>query len=319
MSELRWILLGAGVALILALWWWEARKSRSAVKAANERPQDPDRAAPGVEPDASSARGNAEAVADHYPPTIERVRVPRRPPVIEIPEDFEVDVSDFVSRDRRHTPEPAPRLEPQFELEADDAEPANEDETAFVADELGDDHRVPWINTQPLERDKVAPKPEEFLEPTLLDPEQQRMAEASVQRIVALRLVATGVPWAGRELRGAFEAEDLRYGAYSIFHRAREDGKPLLYVASMIEPGSFDLARMDDQEFSGVSLFGVVPGPLDAPSTFDLALTVGRRLAERMQGQLQDEQGSTLTAQRILNLREELVHFEHRNRRVRRS
>jgi FtsZ-interacting cell division protein ZipA len=75
---------------------------------------------------------------------------------------------------------------------------------------------------------------------------------------------------------------------------------------------------MDDGSFPGVSLFGVVPGPLDGPSTFDLVLAVGRGLAERLKGQLQDEQGSTLTAQRILNLREELVHFEHRNRRLRR-
>ena len=87
----------------------------------------------------------------------------------------------------------------------------------------------------------------------------------------------------------------------------------------MMEPGSFDLERMDEQEFPGVSLFGIVPGPLDAPSTFDLVLAAGRNLADRMKGQLQDEQGSTLTAQRILNLREELVHFEHRNRRLRRS
>jgi FtsZ-interacting cell division protein ZipA len=318
-SELRWILLGAGVALILALWWWEVRKSRSAVQAGDEQPQPPDRLSPGAEQETPFARDGVDEVAVRYPPTIERVRVPRRPPVIEIPEDFEVDVSDFVTRDRRHTPEPAPRRDPKFGLEAETSESANAGETAFAADDLGDDHRAPWINTQPLERDEVAPKPEEYSEPSVMDPEQQRMAEASVQRIVALRLVATGSPWPGRELRGAFEAEGLRFGAYSIFHRAREDGKPLLYVASMMEPGSFDLARMDEQEFSGISLFGVVPGPLDAPSTFDLALTMGRSLAERMKGQLQDEQGSTLTAQRILNLREELVHFEHRNRRLRRS
>jgi cell division protein ZipA len=106
---------------------------------------------------------------------------------------------------------------------------------------------------------------------------------------------------------------------YSIFHRPREDGKSLLYVASMMDPGSFDVSRMDDQEFAGISRFGVVPGPLDAPATFDLVLSVGRNLADRIKGQLQDEQGSTLTSQRILNLREELVHFEHRNRRLRRS
>ena len=132
-------------------------------------------------------------------------------------------------------------------------------------------------------------------------------------------LVASGERWNGSELHAALEAEGLSFGPYSIFHREREDGKSLLYVASMMEPGSFDIERMDEQDFPGVSLFGVVPGPLDAPATFDLVLSVGRSLAERMKGQLQDEQGSTLTAQRILNLREELVHFEHRNRRLRRN
>ena len=199
---------------------------------------------------------------------------------------------------------------------------ANE-EAAFANDDEGeqdDHHRAPWVSTQPLDRDEVAPKQEEEPpEAPPADPMERRTAEASRQRIVALRLIASGGDWAGTSLRAAFEAEDLHFGPYSIFHREREDGKSLLYVASMMEPGSFDLARMDEQEFSGVSLFGIVPGPLDAPSTFDLVLTVGRGLADRLGGQLQDEQGSTLTSQRILNLREELVHFEHRNRRLRRS
>ena len=134
-----------------------------------------------------------------------------------------------------------------------------------------------------------------------------------------MRLVAAGEGWGGAELLTALEGEGLSFGPYSIFHREREDGKSLLYVASMMEPGSFDLARMDEEDLSGISLFGVVPGPLDAPSTFDLVLAVGRGLADRLKGQLQDEQGSTLTSQRILNLREELVHFEHRNRRLRRT
>ena len=145
------------------------------------------------------------------------------------------------------------------------------------------------------------------------------MEEASRMRIVALRLQAPGGNWSGRALREAIESEDLRFGKYSIFHREREDGKTLFYVASMMEPGSFDLARMDDQSFPGISIFGLVPGPLDAPETFDMVLAAGRRLADKLKGQLQDEQGSTLTAQRILNLREELVQFDHRRKRLRRG
>jgi cell division protein ZipA len=314
-AALRWILLGAGIALILGLWWWETRKARLPPTAGATPPAD-DLAGPG---DATAAVGTEivdEAVG--YAPTIERVRVPRRPPLIEIPEDYEVDVSDFVGVDRRRSPEPGFVFEPQ---PADDyVEPASEEPASEEPAEPDDHHRAPWVTTQPLERDEVAPRREEEpAEPPITDPVERRTAEASRQRIVALRLVAPNGSWDGATLRAALEAENLRFGPYSIFHREREDGKSLLYVASMMEPGSFDLARMDEQEFPGVSLFGVVPGPLDGPSTFDLVLTVGRGLADRLSGQLQDEQGSTLTAQRILNLREELVHFEHRNRRLRRN
>jgi cell division protein ZipA len=319
-AGLRWILLGAGIALILGLWWWETRRVRG-TPIAEPAGVDGNDEGPGLidAPDAfrSFDDGPAEPA---YIPTIERVRVPRRPPLIEIPEDLEVDVSDFVGIDRRRGAGSGFLLEPEADLEAEPAEVVPE--VPSSAEEEHDDyHRAPWVSTQPLERDEVAPRREDVVEPEAspADPMERRTAEASRQRIVALRLIAAGGNWHGASLRAALEAEGLRYGPYSIFHREREDGKSILYVASMMEPGSFDLGRMDEQEFAGISLFGIVPGPLDAPSTFDLLLTVGRGLAERLAGQLQDEQGSTLTSQRILNLREELVHFEHRNRRLRRS
>ena len=324
MPELRWILLGAGIALILGLWWWETRRPREPKVAGTVEPWLPDGEFPAPNDDEASPEGrdvepDTETVPT-YAPTIERLRIARRPPLIEIPEDMEVDVSDFVGIDRRH---PA---ESEFSLEA---EPGNAGDMVEAVDvggqfvneveEQDDYHRAPWVRTQPLDRDEVAPKREEEPPEPPTDAIERRTAEASQQRIVAVRLVAAGEEWRGADLRAAFEAESLEFGPYSIFHRPREDGKTLFYVASMMEPGSFDPSRMDEQYFSGISLFGVIPGPLDAPSTFDLVLSVGRSLAERLKGQLQDEQGSTLTAQRILNLREELVHFEHRNRRLRRS
>ena len=321
MAALRWILLGAGIALILGLWWWENRRARARLAADSAGPATVERVIADDDVEDEAQAFDTDESAPAYMPTIERVRVPRRPPLIEIPEDLEVDVSDFVGIDRRRGAAPEFTLEPDPGLD-DDSDVAANEEAAFADDDgvQDDHHRAPWVSTQPLERDEVAPKPEEEL-PELppADPMERRTAEASQQRIVALRLIASGGSWPGTSLRAAFEAEDLHYGPYSIFHREREDGRSLLYVASMMEPGSFDLARMDEQEFPGVSLFGIIPGPLDAPSTFDLILTVGRGLADRLSGQLQDEQGSTLTAQRILNLREELVHFEHRNRRLRRS
>ena len=313
MSELRWILLGAGVALILGLWWWETRKTRDSVDPTATWPRG--RAEPSVGGE-MHAGDEIPAAPPPYQPTIERLRAPRRPPLVQISEEDEVDISAYVGKDRRRLPEPPP-----IDMSAIGAAPGGSDETARATHPESDaDHRAPWVSTQPLDRAEVTPKrPAEREEPKAMDPIEQHAAEASKQRIVALRLVASGTHWDGKQLREAIEAEGMHYGRYSIFHREREDGKSIFYVASMMEPGSFDLAKMDDQLFPGISLFGIVPGPLDGPATFDLVLAAGRHLAERLKGQLQDEQGSTLTAQRILNLREELVHFEHRNKRLRRN
>ena len=314
MSELRWILLGAGIALILGLWWWETRKARRADIPASARPAE--RSEPSVDGGRETA-ATASRVPPAFQPTIERVRAQRRPPLIEIPEDAEVDVSAYVSKDRRRIVE-LPDAPEQAEIAPSVRSGVRS--SAATDDEIDADHRAPWVRTQPLERSKVAPrkKEPEPEEPPPSGPIEQHAAEASRQRIVALRLIAADGRWEGKQLREAIEAEGLRYGKYSIFHREREDGKSLFYIASMMEPGSFDLGKMDGQTFPGVSLFGIVPGPIDAPATFDMVLATGRRLAERLKGKLQDEQGSTLTAQRILNLREELVHFEHRLKRLRR-
>lgn len=321
MPELRWILLAAGVALILGLWWWETRKSKAQASPAEPWPRE--RTEPTVDvggPLEDAAQAEPEAAVTSYVPTIERMRAPRRPPMVEIPDDLEVDVSAYVGKDRRRIPEPG--FEPDADVASLETTVVEDivDIGAADPDEVQDDHqRSPWVRTQPLEHSEVVQKqPEEPPEPEPLDPAMRETEEASRQRIVALRLVAHVERWDGQLLRESLEAEGLRYGRYSVFHREREDGKTLFYVASMVEPGSFDLARMDQQSFPGISLFGIVPGPLEAPATFDLILATGRHLSERLGGQLQDEQGSTLTAQRILNLREELVHFEHRNKRLRR-
>lgn len=317
MSQLRWILLGAGVALILGLWWWETRRPRPTGDPTATWPSG--RAEPSVDGESQAGEESAKTPIA-FQPTIARVRAPRRPPLVEIPEDVEVDISAYVGKDRRRAPE----LAPEVIVPADAAQKARDRRDSGGGrapdDDSDADHRAPWVRTQPLERSEVAPKREpEPEESRPMDPIEQHAEESSKQRIVALRLVAPEEHWIGRQLREAIEAEGLRHGKYSIFHREREDGKTLFYVASMMEPGSFDLAKMDGQIFPGISLFGIVPGPLDAPATFDMVLAAARHLAERLKGQLQDEQGSTLTAQRILNLREELVHFEHRNKRLRRN
>jgi cell division protein ZipA len=132
------------------------------------------------------------------------------------------------------------------------------------------------------------------------------------QRIVAIRLIAlpeTEID--GATLQTSLAAERLVFGRYSIFHRLLEGDRPVYSVASLVEPGSFEPELMASVKFPGVSLFAVFPGPLPAPQAFDELLACARRLGDKLGCMLQDDTGSSLTGQRVLSLREDLVHFEH--------
>ena len=83
-----------------------------------------------------------------------------------------------------------------------------------------------------------------------------------------------------------------------------------LPFASLLEPGTFDPARMDSAAYPGVALFTVMPGPLPATRAFDELLDTARALAHRLGGQLQDDRGAPLSVQRVFKLREEVIAFE---------
>jgi cell division protein ZipA len=268
-TELRWILLAAGVVLLLALWIRERRRSRA-----------------GSVPDPFALPPErVEPVLDGDPIVDEQVELPA---VTVGPADRIGVAGDW----------------PVIEIPAD-ARP-----------ELAQPARV----AVPVIAPAAQPAPARAAEPPPRRPAAGREAAdpgVARQRIVALRVMSAGDRWPGAQLREVLHAEGLTFGKYSIFHRQRDDGRTIFSVASMVEPGSFDLEGIDDASFPGVSVFAVLPGPLDAPSTFDQMLACARRMSDRLGGNLQDEHGSSLTGQRVLNLREELVHFEHLLARLR--
>ena len=105
----------------------------------------------------------------------------------------------------------------------------------------------------------------------------------------------------------------MRHGRFGIFHRydGSDESKVVFSAASLVEPGSFDLANIKDQQFPGISLFMVLPGPMDGAEGFDLMTAAGRALAKALSAELLDESGSTLSIQRERYLREEIIQFAH--------
>jgi cell division protein ZipA len=134
------------------------------------------------------------------------------------------------------------------------------------------------------------------------------------QMIVTLRLVAgEKEAFKGDDLILSLRGIGLRHGKFGIFHRydGNDETRTIFSAASLVEPGSFDLANIKDQQIPGISLFLVLPGPIDSVEGFDLMMAAARTLSQSLDGELLDESGSTLSIQRERYLREEIIKYQH--------
>ncbi len=133
-------------------------------------------------------------------------------------------------------------------------------------------------------------------------------------KIVTLRVVAREKDaFRGDELVLNLRGIGMRHGKFGIFHRYEgTDEKDVVFsVASLVEPGNFDLENIKEQQIPGISMFMVLPGPIDGADAFDLLTTAARALSQSLNAELLDESGSTLSIQRERYLREEIIQYEH--------
>ena len=287
MSELRWILLGAGLALIAGIWLAGVRARRR-----------------------SAATDPGRAVVFEPPPPSEHLEAPRA-------ESFRAEPS--LRPDE-------PRLEPSVDFDA--AVSAADMEAPEV--ELGEPlppprthgavRREPTLGQRLTTHYAPAPEadvgaeppsePDDAIEPSE-DDESEDAVAARAQRIVAVRVTAPAPSrFEGSLLQESLAAEGFEFGRYQIFHRLDPRGRPVISVASLREPGTFDPATMAGAAYAGVALFAVLPGPLPAQQAFEELLGAGRALAGRLGGNLQDERGGPLSVNRISLLREEMLAFD---------
>lgn len=168
-----------------------------------------------------------------------------------------------------------------------------------------------------IDREAIEP---ETGAPDLLESEEHESSEeqpkAVPQKIVTLRIIARdGGAFRGDELILSMRGIGLRHGKFGIFHRydGNDEESTIFSAASLVEPGSFDLTNIKEQEIPGISLFLVLPGPVDGVEAFDLMMKAARALAQTLNAELLDESGSTLSIQRERYMREEIIQFQHSN------
>jgi cell division protein ZipA len=144
-------------------------------------------------------------------------------------------------------------------------------------------------------------------------------APALPDKIVTIRILSrAGAPFRAEDLVLALREAGLRHGRFGIFHAhvSDSDDTPVFSVASLTEPGSFDLTRVHTDVYQGVSLFLGLPGPVEGVTAFESMVNAARAVAKRLDGNLVDEHGSTLSVQRERYLREEVIQFQHRQGRL---
>ena len=180
------------------------------------------------------------------------------------------------------------------------------------------------LPTLPRRKDRTEPsigEPPPTLEPTP-QPEslvetvsEEEKARPGPERVVALRLIPRGAELPAERAVSALRNAGLEHGRYSIFHRQLGTNREAFSVASLTEPGSFDIDHLDDATVAGLSFFLVLPGKGDPVSRFDAMVETARALSVELSADLFDERGSSWSSQRERYLREELIEYRHQAER----
>lgn len=135
-------------------------------------------------------------------------------------------------------------------------------------------------------------------------------------RILTLFVAArSGAQLSGPDLVVAAEKAGLIYGYMGIFHRlvdGHPEQGPVFSVANMIKPGNFELAGIQQLHTPGISFFMTLPTPVPALDAWDMMLPTAQRMAELLDAVVLDEERNALGRQRIAHIRDELRAYDRK-------
>ena len=192
---------------------------------------------------------------------------------------------------------------PSIRVEVDqDADSLDSDRAAFEADEPSSEEGA-FVDSQfDAMREGAAQVPESL---TSFDDsdhgfeaEADSPSEDAVDDLLVIHLLAPrGQTFSGDALVCALRAQDLRYGEMDIFHRVdAATGETVFSVVRAVEPGSFDLTRIEDCASPGVMAFLRFSSQGDAQEALEDMMHTAEAMADDLGGDLLDEHRKPFTA-----------------------
>lgn len=138
--------------------------------------------------------------------------------------------------------------------------------------------------------------------------------DAQASKIVTLHVVAPeGQLMNGGHLLEQFEQRGYHYGDMNIFHSMHE-GKTVFSVAKLVVPGTFDINDVDSFQTPGISLILQLPGPVAADVAFEVLLSEAHEIADTLGATVLDADRSTLSKQTVQHMREGISEYMHRQK-----
>ncbi len=133
--------------------------------------------------------------------------------------------------------------------------------------------------------------------------------------VLVVSVAAKQAPFQGSKLFKLLAACDLTFGDMAIFHRHEEPGGkgPIQFsMANAVKPGTFDPEKAEAFSTPAVTFFLHMGEPRDLANAFDCMLATAQCVADNLNGELKDENRSSMRPQTIEHCRQRIRDFERR-------
>ncbi|QEQ95831.1 cell division protein ZipA [Neptunomonas concharum] len=225
-------------------------------------------------------------------------------------------------------PQASPEPEAKFEPEPVEviSEPVEEPQETLVDRFENEPQALPdtHITEIPVkQKEDIPEQPEQnslFDEVSLEQARTDRKARESVpepEEVLVITVVGKQQPLDGQALLQVVLACGLRHGDMNLFHRFEEGidkGAVQFSMANAVNPGTFDLERMNELSTPGVSFFMSMSEPKDPKNAFECMLATAETVAKHLGGDLLDENRSVMRPQTKAHYRERITEYEMHNR-----